>query len=79
MTTPTRIANFLFQSALCLGLVAGPVYAGQKNIEGEPDSHTLTRDRDGSERVADVVRTTQEEGAATTSASQAAPGAETTR
>lgn len=78
MTTPTRIANFLFQSALCLGLVAGPVYAGQKTIEGEPDSHTLTRDRDGSERVADAARTTQEEGA-TTSVSQAAPGTEATR
>ncbi|OZI47114.1 hypothetical protein [Bordetella genomosp. 4] len=51
MTTPTRIATFLFQSALCLGLVAGPAFAGQKDVKTQSDARTLTRDRGTAEHV----------------------------
>lgn len=51
MTTPTRIATFLFQSALCLGLAAGPAFASQKDVKTQSDAHTLTRDRGTAEHV----------------------------
>lgn len=53
MTTPTRIATFLFQSALCLGLAAGPVWASPAAAKSQRDSHTLTREREGVERASD--------------------------
>ena len=45
MTTPTRIASFIFQSALCLGLAAGPVFAAQTEAPSQSDSRAMTRDQ----------------------------------
>jgi len=59
MTTPTRIATFLFQSALCLGLAAGPVWASQAAAKSQRDSHTLTREREGVERTSDKQATVE--------------------
>ncbi|CAM4302142.1 hypothetical protein [Bordetella muralis] len=54
MTTPTRIATFLFQSALCLGLAAGPAFAGQHDVKTQSDARTLTRDRGTAEHVSSM-------------------------